>query len=106
MPIRPIDIVKTQDASQYRQAQLQRAQHEQVQINKSFHDLVEKETSTPVETSKSDYKEFRYDPKEESRNTYSGDGGKRKKDRNKGKDDDGSNDNNKSDGSGGIDILV
>lgn len=106
MPIRPIDIIKTQEASHYRQTQSQRVQHEQVHINKSFHDMVEKETSKPVETSKTENKEFRYDAKEESRNTYSGGGGKRKKDTDKQKDDHGSDGNNKSGGSKGIDILV
>ena len=36
MTIKPIDIVKTQEVSQYKQLQNQRYQHEQVQISKNF----------------------------------------------------------------------
>ncbi|NLL72932.1 MAG: hypothetical protein GX237_05335 [Clostridiales bacterium] len=106
MPIRPVDIVKTPDVAQYRQAQTQRAQHEQVHINKNFNDMVREEISKPVETLKADNREFRYDAKEESRNSYSGKGSKKRRDKDKKKGDQGSDDNNKTGGARGIDILI
>lgn len=104
MPIRPIDVVKTQDVSQYKQIQNQRAQHEQVHINKSFRDLVQAETSRPTETTKSENNEFLYDAKEEGRNSYSG-SNKRQK-REKDKQNDKGSDNNRTGRPGGIDILI
>lgn len=103
MPIRPIDIMKSQEVSQYKNAQNQRAQNEQVQISKNFQNLIQKEASKPVQTSKSENHEFRYDAKEESGNSYNGSGEKGKKDKDKKKD---NGPMNKSDRPGGIDILV
>ena len=54
MPIRPIDIVKSHEASQYRHLQNQKLQHEQVQISKDFQNLIQAESSRPVETAKSE----------------------------------------------------
>lgn len=103
MPIRPIDIVKSHEASQYKQLQNQRMQQEQVQISKSFQNMIRSEASKPVETSKSDNKEFRYDAKEESRNSYKHSGSKKKKNQDK-KKDKGSDTNRGR--PGGIDILI
>lgn len=104
MPIRPIDIVKSQDASQYKHSQNQRAQNEQAQISKSFQNMVQDEASKPVQANKSENKEFRYDAKEESRNAYGGSAGKGKEDKNNKKKHGGPD--NKSDRPGGIDILI
>ncbi|MDI9489514.1 MAG: hypothetical protein QM222_09340, partial [Bacillota bacterium] len=76
--------------------------HEQVQIEKNFQNMIQEKASKPVETTKSDNKEFRYDAKEESRNKYKGSDNKRNKSR----------DTNKSKETinkakpGGIDILI
>lgn len=104
MPIRPVDIVRSQDASQYKHIQNQKAQHEQVQISKSFQNLIQDEASKPVHTTKSENKEFRYDAKEESKNSYNGSGGQGKRDRDKKKKDGGSDNNTGR--PGGIDILI
>lgn len=102
MPIRPIDIVKSHDASQYKHLQNQRLQHEQVQISKNFQNLIQAEAQRPVETTKSDNNEFRYDAKDESRNKYKGQNNSKKqqqdKSKNKGTDNKGR--------PGGIDILI
>ncbi|NLO10730.1 MAG: hypothetical protein GX129_12815 [Clostridiales bacterium] len=104
MPIRPIDVMKSQEVSQYKHIQSQKTQHEQVQISKSFHNLIESEANKPLQTTKSDNKEFRYDAKEESKNSYKGRGGKGKGDReNQNKDDESDNNTGRP---GGIDILV
>lgn len=103
MPIRPIDIMKSSEVSQYKQLQNNRAQHEQLQLSKNFQDLVQAETSKATETTKSENKEFRYDAKDKGRNSYSGNN---KKKPNKDKKDDKGFDKDNSDGSGGIDILV
>lgn len=104
MPIRPIDVMKTQEVSQYKQIQNQRPQHEQVQISKSFQNLIQAEASKTVQTNKSENKDFRYDAKEEGRNSYSGSAGKGKKDHEKHNKDKESD--NKTGRPGGIDILV
>ncbi|HPU62913.1 MAG TPA: hypothetical protein PK304_02045 [Mobilitalea sp.] len=101
MPIRPIDIVKSHDASQYMNLQKQKIQHEQVQISKNFQNIIQAEASRPVETTKSENNEFRYDAKEESRNKYKGPKYKKKQ----------KESNNKKTGNtggrpGGIDILI
>ncbi len=104
MPIRPIDVVKSHDISQYKQIQNQRSQHEQVQISKSFQNLIHEEASKTVNTTKSENKEFRYDAKEEGRNTYKGSGGKNKHDQKKQKRE--MKPNNNTGRPGGIDIQV
>jgi len=103
MPIRPIDVVKSGEVSQLRNLQNQRYQLEQVQISKNFQNQIQAEASRPVETTKSENNEFRYDAKEESRNKYSGQKrkNKHKQDKNKGK---GSDFNGQR--PGGIDILI
>lgn len=103
MPIRPIDIVKSQEVSQYKQLQSNKLQHEQAQLSKSFQNMVRSEAQKPVETTKSEYNEFRYDAKEESRNKYSGMGGRRKQKENKKED---KRPDNKNDRPGGINILI
>lgn len=78
MPIQPIDILRTQEASQLRHMEDQRTQHAQVQISKSFQNMVEQEQSKPKETTKADQSEYRYDAKEQGKNQYYGSGDKQK----------------------------
>ncbi len=104
MPIRPIDIMKSQEVTQYKHNQSHKAQHEQVQISKSFQNMIQADSSKPVQTTKSENKEFRYDAKEESKNSYKGSSGQGKKKQDKQNKNNGSDNN--SDSSGGIDILV
>ncbi len=106
MPIRPIDVMKTQDVSQYKQIQNQKSQHEQVQISKSFQNLIQAEASKPLETTKSENKEFRYDAKEEGKNSYNGSGLGNKGKQNKEKKNKNNERDNNTDRPGGIDILV
>lgn len=103
MPIRPIDIMKTQEVSQYKHIQNQKTQHEQVQISKNFQNMIQTESSKPLQTNKSENKEFRYDAKDESRNAYSGSKDKDKKKENENKD---KGPENKGKRPGGIDILI
>lgn len=72
MPIRPIDIMKTQEVTQYKSFEHQKVQHEQVQISKSFQEMVQRDLQKPVQAEKSENKEFRYDAKEKGQNSYSG----------------------------------
>ena len=74
MPIRPIDVVKSQEVSQYKQMQSQKYQHDQVQISKNFQSMIQAEATKTVQTTKSDHREFRYDAKEEGKGSYSGSG--------------------------------
>lgn len=104
MPIRPIDIVKTPEAAQYKQIQNQRPQHEQVQISKNFQNMIQSEANKTQQTAKSDYKEFRYDAKEEGKNSYKGNGGRDKREKDEHNKENSSN-NNKG-RPGGIDILI
>jgi hypothetical protein len=96
--------MKSQEVSQYKQIQSQKPQHEQVQISKSFQNLIQSEANKPLQTTKSDNKEFRYDAKEESKNSYRGSGGKGKqKKENQNKDNESNNNTGRP---GGIDILI
>lgn len=105
MPIRPIDVMKSQEVSQYKHIQSQKSQHEQVQISKNFQNLIQAEASKPLQMTKSENKEFRYDAKEKGKNSPDGSelSGKGRRDKDKQKKD---NDSNDTDRPGGIDILV
>lgn len=72
MPIRPIEIVKSQEASQYKQMEASKNQNMQVQTDRSFQNMVRAENTRPVQTIKSENKEFRYDAKEQGSNMYQG----------------------------------
>ena len=52
MPIRPIDVVKSQEVSQYKQMQSQKYQHDQVQISKNFQSMIQAEATKTVQTTK------------------------------------------------------
>jgi hypothetical protein len=96
--------MKSQEVSQYKHIQSQKSQHEQVHIGKSFQNIIQAESSKPVQTTKSDNKEFRYDAKDKGRNSYSRSDGKGKQEQEKQNKDNESNNN--TDRSGGIDILI
>ncbi len=101
MPIRPIEVMRSQEASQLKHIESHRTQHEQVQIEKSFHNMIISENSRPNQTTKSDHKEFRYDAKEKGQNSYSGSAGKKQEKQGEQK-----KDNKKPEKTGGIDILI
>jgi len=78
MAINPIDVIRTQEASTFKQMENARAHHVHDQINKDFQNLVEREQNKPKETTKADNMEYRYDAKEKGNNQYYGSGGKKK----------------------------
>lgn len=104
MPIRPIEIMKSQEASQLKHVESQRNQHEQVQINKNFQNLIQAENSKTTHTAKSDNKDFRYDAKEKGQNGYSG--SPNRDHTGKEKEEEKKNETREPEKSGGIDILI
>lgn len=100
MPIRPIDIMKTQEASQYKYYENQRSQHEQIQIAKSFQNHIQQEQSKTTQAAKSENSEYRYDAKEKGQNSYSNSQGRKQKKEEQKKD------TEKPNKTGGIDILI
>ncbi len=101
MPIRPIEIMKSQEASQLKHVENHRLQHEQVQISKNFQNMIANERSRPTQTTKSDNKEYRYDAKEKGQNSYFGSSDKRQ-----GKQEDKEKPTNEKKSGGGIDIRI
>jgi hypothetical protein len=106
MPIRPFEVITSQEASQIKHMETQRAQHSQEQIAKNFQTLVKQEHQKPVQTTKTENTEYRYDAKEKGNNQYYNSNGKKK---DKEKDDtkkETKNETKKSPKSGGFDILI
>lgn len=101
MPIRPIDIMKSQEVSQLKHLESHRSQQEQVQIGKSFQNLIANESARPNQTTKSENKDFRYDAKEKGTNSYTGSQGKRQE-----KKEEQPKDRKSPEKSSGIDILI
>jgi hypothetical protein len=101
MPIRPIDIMKSQEVSQLKHLESHRSQQEQVQIGKSFQSMINSESSRPNQATKSENKEFRYDAKEKGQNSYSGSQGRKQE-----KKEEKHKDSKEPEKSGGIDILI
>jgi len=101
MPIRPIDIMKSQEASQLKHIDSQKNQREQVQISKDFHQLVNHKQFKTTNTSKTDNKEYRYDAKEKGNNSYTGSGSKKKDQKEENK-----KESKEPTKSGGFDILI
>ncbi len=101
MPIRPIEIVKSQEVSQIKHMETQRAHHAQDEISKNFQSLIKRESSKPNEITKTENNEFRYDAKEKGNNQYYGSGGKKKE-----KEEEEKKKSDKSPKSGGFDILI
>lgn len=100
MPINPIDILRTQEAAQFKHIESQRAQHAQDQINHNFQSVIEHEHDRPKEATKSDNSEYRYDAKQKGNNQYHGskENKKEKKEENK--------ESKKPTRRGGFDILI
>jgi len=98
----PLDIMRTQEASQIKHMELQRTQHQQDQSSKSFQTTIEHDQNKPKETTKSDNPEYRYDAKEKGNNPYYGSNKKKEKKEEK-KD---TKDTKQPGKSGGFDILI
>lgn len=103
MPVGPIEVIRAQEATQIRHMDTQRAQHAQEQISRNFQNMVQQEHSKPIETTKTDNTEYRYDAKEKGNNQYKGSEGKQRKKENNKSDSKNGTDTPKS---GGIDILI
>lgn len=101
MSIKPIDIMKSQEASQYKHIDSQKLQHEQIQIGKSFQNTIRQEMTKTTEASKSDNTEYRYDAKEKGNNRYYGSDGRKKKQQQE-----ENKDQKEPKKTGGIDILI
>lgn len=100
MQINPMDIMKSQEASQVKHFDSHRSQNEQVQIGRDFQNVIQKEQKKTNQATKGDNKENRYDAKEKGNNNYFGSAGKRREQK-----------ENKKElknptKSGGIDILI
>lgn len=101
MPINPIDIMRTQEASTIRHMENTRIQHAQEQISKNFQTIVEQKQNKPKEATKSENSEYRYDAKEKGNNSYysaNSDTKKKKEEEKK--------DSKQSLKSGGFDVLI
>jgi hypothetical protein len=101
MPINPMDIMRTQEASQLKHIVNQKTQDAQEQIGKNFQNTIKQEQFKPTQAAKSDNKEYRYDAKEKGNNQYQGFGGKKKS-----KDKEEKNESKKPSNNSGIDILI
>lgn len=74
----PLDILRTQEASQIKHMENQRIQHLQEQGMKNFQTMVEHEHTKTKELTKSENPEYRYDAKEKGNNKYYSSDKKRK----------------------------
>ncbi|MGB4660297.1 MAG: hypothetical protein WBI07_14055 [Mobilitalea sp.] len=102
MPIKPIDIMRTQEVSQIKHTDSQKAQHAQEQIGRNFQNVVKHEQKMPTQTTKTDNHEYQYDAKEKGNGNSAGNKkkGNNEKDKNTA---DESKDPHKS---GGFNILI
>ena len=105
MPIRPIEIMRSQEVTQLKHLESHKNQQEQVQIGKSFQNMIVAENQRPNETVKSENKEFRYDAKEKGQNNYNGSKDKKRENTEEDKKDQKKS-NTAKERSGGIDILI
>jgi len=103
MSIKPIDIMRSQEAAQLTHMQNQRAHQIQDQFGRNFQQMVEQQNTKPTELTKTENSEYRYDAKKKGNNEYQSLGGK-KKDTKKEKSKDKKDINRSSDGK--IDILI
>lgn len=101
MPINPIDIMRTQEATTIKHMESTRAQHAQEQISKNFQTIVEQQHNKPKETTKSDNPEYRYDAKEKGNNNYYSSNGEKKK-----KKEEEKKESKQTLKSGGFDVLI
>ncbi|MGF7144743.1 hypothetical protein HNQ56_003175 [Anaerotaenia torta] len=79
MQVGPLEPIRAQEATQIKHMDTQRAQHNQDQLGRNFQNMVQAEQRKPVEASKSEQKEYRYDAKEKGNNQYQGSGKNRQK---------------------------
>lgn len=70
MPIRPIELIQTQNAAPVKHVEQTKVPHEQVQINKSFQESIAHQQKKTVQADKSENKEFRYDAKEKGNGQF------------------------------------
>ncbi len=103
MAIRPIDMVKTQEASLLKNLESQKLQSSALQSEKNFHNMVQQQQHKPTKTPQSDNTEYRYDAKEKGNNQYQNLGNKKK---NKDKEKKEDLKSKKASKTGGIDILI
>lgn len=103
MPMGPLDIIRTQEASQLKHIENQRTQHAQGQASKSFQTMVENQHNKPIETTKTENTEYRYDAKEKGNNQYYENNKKRKQNKEEKKETKDSKSEKKS---SGFDILI
>lgn len=101
MTFNPLDVMRTQEATQLKHIEAQRFQHAQEQISKNFQTMVEREQIKPKETTKSDNPEYRYDAKEKGKNQYNGSGSNKK-----GKKEEEKKASKPASKSGGFDVLI
>jgi len=101
MPIRPIEIITTQEAAQIKHMETQRAQHAHEQLSKNFQTMIEKEHEKPPITTKTENMEYRYDAKDKGNNPYYGSDNKKQK-----KEKEEKKESNKPPQGGGFDILI
>lgn len=101
MSINPIDMMRSQEATQIKHVENQRMQYAQDQSENSFQNLIQHEQSKTTQAAKSDNKEYRYDAKEKGNNQYKGSQGKKNR-----KDQEEKSKSNKQQKSGGFDILI
>lgn len=102
MSINPIDVMRSQEASNIKHIENQRYQHAQEQVGKSFQETKLHEQQKPTDTEKSDNNEYRYDAKKKGNNEYKGSS---KKKNNNGKEENKKSNKPQNTG-GGIDILI
>ena len=101
MPIRPINIIQSQEASQLKHIDSQRIQREHVTIDKDFSNLIQKEQTKTIKTTKSENKEYRYDAKDKGKNSYFGSGSKKQE-----QEEENKKESKEPTKSGGFDILI
>ncbi|HKL79834.1 MAG TPA: hypothetical protein VJ888_05290 [Mobilitalea sp.] len=105
MPIRPIEIMKSQEASQLKHLESNRTHHDQQQLGKSFVNQIQAESSKTTQLNKTENNEFRYDAKEKGQNSYSGSGSK-KQDNKDEKNEVNKEDNQEPKKPGSFDVLI
>jgi hypothetical protein len=102
MSITPIEVIQSQEATQFKHMESQKTLHEQVEISKSFQEQIRKESSKTTLAEKCDHKEYRFDAKEKGQNGYEHSENKKRKEHKK----ENTKENNKATRSGGFDILI
>jgi hypothetical protein len=102
MPVRPIEVIRAQEATQIKHIDNQKFQHAQEQLSRNYQNNVQNERNKPNQTAKSENHEYRYDAKERGNNQYNS--SKKKKDSKEGKKD--SKEGKSVQKQGAFDILI